>query len=111
MAGEKDHRARPRLIARVGFRVREQCHSEAMTSRRHLSKSRYIAGLQCFKKLWWTVNEPDAPELAPEGRQQTILDRGDRVGELARTHVPGGVLIDLPHYEVKERAAATANAL
>jgi hypothetical protein len=53
-----------------------------------LSKSRYIAGLQCQKKLWWMVHEPDAPELAPESRQQTLLERGDRVGELARTYVP-----------------------
>ena len=83
----------------------------AATTVKRLSKSRYVAGLQCSKMLWWRVHEPDAPELAPEGRQQTILDRGDRVSELARAHVPGGVLIDLPHYEVKERVAATAKAL
>ena len=83
----------------------------AATPVKRLSKSRYVAGLQCAKKLWWAVYEPDAPELAPEGSQRTILDRGDRVGELARTHVPGGVLIDLPHNEVKERVAATVKAL
>jgi len=33
------------------------------------------------------------------------------VGELARTYVPGGTLIDLPHYAVAELVAATAKAL
>ncbi len=28
-----------------------------------LSKSRVMAGLQCHKRLWWTVHEPTAPEL------------------------------------------------
>ena len=86
--------------------------AESTTSTaKSLSKSRYVAGLQCQKKLWWMVHEPDAPELAPESRQQTLLERGDLVGELARTYVPGGTLIDLPHYAVKERVAATAKAL
>lgn len=28
-----------------------------------LSKSRFVAGWQCPKLLWWTVHEPDAKEL------------------------------------------------
>jgi hypothetical protein len=83
----------------------------ALPRAHRLSKSRYVAGLQCPKLLWWKVHEPDAPELAPEDNQEATLDRGERVGALARTYVPGGVLIDLPHYEVKERVAATAKAL
>ncbi len=31
-----------------------------------LSKSRVMAGLQCHKRLWWTVHEPTAPELEPD---------------------------------------------
>jgi uncharacterized membrane protein len=76
-----------------------------------LSKSRFMAGLQCHKLLWWRLHEPDAPELAPEPTQQNIFDRGHEVGELARTYVPGGVLIDLPYQAVEERVAATAAAL
>jgi hypothetical protein len=75
-----------------------------------LSKSRYLIGLQCSKRLWWTVNEPDAPELAGE-TNAVALDRGRQVGELARTHVPGGVLIDMPPWEIDSRVAATAKAL
>jgi hypothetical protein len=76
-----------------------------------LSKSRYTTGLQCAKLLWWKVHEPDSSELVPPPGQQIIFDRGHATGELARTYVPGGVLIDLPYYDVEGRVAATAAAL
>lgn len=77
----------------------------------HLSKSRYTAGLQCEKLLWWSTHEPDAPELNPDGQTRAILDQGARVGRVARDYVPGGVLIDLPHTARLERVAATRAAL
>lgn len=76
-----------------------------------LSKSRYMSGLQCPKLLWWSVHEPDAPELNGDEGLQATFARGHRVGELARAHVPGGVLVDLPHHELDARVAATARAL
>jgi len=75
-----------------------------------LSKSRYLIGLQCPKRLWWTAHEPNAAELAVQGNA-VALNRGRQVGELARAHVPGGVLIDLPHYEIGARVAATSKAI
>jgi hypothetical protein len=76
-----------------------------------LSKSRFVDGLQCHRLLWWKVHEPDAPELTPPPQEQVVLDRGTRVGELARAYVPGGVFIDFPYYELRERVAATAEAI
>jgi len=76
-----------------------------------LSKSRYVAGLQCPKMLWWKVHEPDAPELVVDDDLQAVFDRGHRVGEIARTYVPGGVLIDLPYHDIQGRVAATAKTL
>jgi len=76
-----------------------------------LSKSRYVAGVQCHKLLWLRVHEPDAVELQPDKVLQDLFDQGRQVGELARTRFPGGVLIDLPHYAGKERVAATRAAL
>jgi predicted RecB family nuclease len=70
-----------------------------------------MAGLQCHKRLWWTVHEPNAPELEPDDALQALFDDGTRVGEAARTYVPGGVLIDLPYNAYAERIAATAAAL
>jgi hypothetical protein len=78
---------------------------------RSLSKSRFLSGTQCLKKLWWEVHEPDAPELVPDAERQVIFDRGHRVGELARTYVPGGVLIDFPYHEVDNQVNATSEAL
>jgi hypothetical protein len=76
-----------------------------------LSKSRYMAGLQCTKRLWWTTHEPDAAELCPDPAQQALFDRGHKVGEVARQHRPGGLLIDFPYDQVDARVAATKQAL
>ena len=76
-----------------------------------LSKSRFIAGWQCPKLLWWKVHEPLAPELQPDKVLQDLFDQGEQAGEQARLRFPGGVLIDLPHHAVAERLAATAAAL
>lgn len=76
-----------------------------------LSKSRAMAGLQCHKLLWWMIHEPGAPELAIDAARQAVFDQGHRVGALARTYVPGGVLIDLPHDAYEARLHATRQAL
>lgn len=76
-----------------------------------LSKSRYLAGLQCHKQLWWRVHEPDAPELLPSPGLENRLSQGREVGERARGLVPGGELIDLPVHEHDNRVAATRAAL
>ncbi len=76
-----------------------------------LSKSRFTSGLQCHKKLWWEVHEPDALELQPDKVLQDLFDQGRQVGEAARARYPGGVLIDLPHHAGAERVAATQKAL
>lgn len=73
-----------------------------------LSKSRFIAGLQCSKLLWLRVYEPDAPELVPDAGTQAILDRGTRIGELAREQFPGGVLIANDERERSVRATREA---
>jgi len=76
-----------------------------------LSKSRYIAGLQCHKQLWWRVHEPTSPELVPDASLQQVFDAGAHVGEVARGYVPGGVLIDVPHGDYKGKVAETQRAI
>ncbi len=83
----------------------------AKSAARRLSKSRYLAGLQCHKQLWWRVHEPDAPELVPDVAQQNLFDQGKEVGERARAYVPGGELIDLPYYQYDNKVAATRELL
>src|SRR6266704_2950336 len=81
------------------------------TTAARLSKSRFVTGCQCHKKLWWEVHEPDALELQPDKVLQDLFDQGRQVGVAARARYPGGVLIDLPHHARAERVAATQQAL
>ena len=79
--------------------------------RHHLSKSRFVAGVQCDKLLWWKVHEPDAVELQPDKVLRDLFDQGKAVGALATTLFPGGLLIDLPHHAVETRVSDTRDAL
>lgn len=55
----------------------------------HLSKSRFVAGTQCHKLLWWKVHEPNAVELQPDKVLQDRFDQGNQVTALARDRFPG----------------------
>jgi len=56
-----------------------------------LSKSRYISGLQCFRRLWLGWHDPEPRSEAEPG---TILAVGTEVGIAARLLVPGGILVE-----------------
>jgi hypothetical protein len=55
-----------------------------------ISKSKFVAGCQCVKRLYWQVHEP---ELAaqPDAADQAIMQQGHEVGMLARQLFPGGL--------------------
>jgi len=76
-----------------------------------LSKTRYVAGLQCHKLLWWRVHDPDAPELVPDPVARYRFEQGDEVTRAARERIPGGRLIDFPARQVDNKIAATREAL
>src|SRR5438093_5372821 len=99
-------------VAGSGSEDRGAFTFRAMTSKpARLSKSRFTSGLQCHKKLWWEVHEPDALELQPDKVLQDLFGQGRQVGEAARLRYSGGVLIDLPHHAGAARVAATQKAL
>src|SRR5258708_12921276 len=55
-----------------------------------ISKSKFCAGVQCLKRLYLLVHEPElAAELA--AASDTIMAQGREVGLLARQMFPGGV--------------------
>src|SRR3989454_11633069 len=89
------------------YRLRSNMPSESL----RLSKSRFLAGLQCHKQLWWRVHEPDAPELAPTPDLQARVEAGERGGGAARGYVPGGELVGFPPFEFERKIAATHAAL
>jgi Domain of unknown function(DUF2779) len=55
-----------------------------------ISKTKFVAGVQCLKRLYWQVH---APELAaePDPATEAIFEQGREVGLLARQLFPGGV--------------------
>ena len=76
-----------------------------------LSKSRFTAGLQCHRQLWWRVHNPRAPELTPDAALQARFDMGNRVGDRAREEFPGATLIDLDHRQPHKAVSQTRQAL
>ena len=64
-----------------------------MTMLNHLTKSKYLNGLQCHKRLWYEKNHPERKANISRSQQRKI-DQGKEVGILARKCFPEGVLID-----------------
>lgn len=65
-----------------------------------ISKSKYLAGLQCSKLLWTYYNARDRIP-PPDAALQAIFDQGHEVGDLAKSLFPGGIevapgIIDIP---------------
>jgi len=56
-----------------------------------LSKSKIISGLQCPKRLYLEINQP---ELADDSGSQMAFAIGNAFGALAQTLYPGGLLIE-----------------
>ncbi len=75
-----------------------------------LSKSKFLSGLQCHKRLYLEIHHR---ELASEPDEQTqaILDMGTRVGEEARKRFPGGVLVEADHLHPTEALQRTVELL
>jgi len=73
----------------------------------HLTKTRYVDGLRCLKKLWLGVHKPverkDPDPFSP-------LDVGNRVGRGAWNLFPGGIEVAEKAFE-HEQAVATTRAL
>jgi hypothetical protein len=70
----------------------------------HLSKSRYMCGRQCSKKLWLSVYDPEPAEEPLPG---TVKGIGIEVGIKARLLWPGGVLVDTKYNEYAEAIKRT----
>jgi hypothetical protein len=75
-----------------------------------LSKSRFLAGLQCHLRLWYQCYDRDLASKPPPS-QQAIFDAGHEVGRLATQLYPDGVLIDEPYYQHKQAVESTLNAM
>jgi len=75
-----------------------------------LSKSRFLAGLQCHLRLWYQCYDRDlASEVS--AAQQAVFDAGHEVGKLATQVHPDGVLIDEPYYQHEKAVESTLKAM
>ena len=72
----------------------------------HLSKSRYLKGLKCLKRLYLDAYRPDLRTKAG-GIQQSLLKMGTRVGEVARQRFAGGRLVHEKFWEHKAAVETT----
>jgi hypothetical protein len=70
-----------------------------------LSKSKFIRGEKCRKSLWLHIHQRDLSVVSDT--QQAIMNRGTRVGELARDYFPGGVMAVEGEYPTAESARRT----
>ena len=75
-----------------------------------LSKSRFIAGWQCLKRLYLEVHQP---ELAAEPDEQSVavFEQSHEVGRWAQKMFPGGVLIEAGPEEVDKALQQTEQAV
>ncbi len=74
-----------------------------------LSKSRYMAGLQCLKRLWLEVHEPGLKRY--DESRRAILDMGAEVGAHAQKLYPRGVLIEEDFRHLPEAIQSTRKAV
>jgi len=83
-------------------KVSKKATKKKITNKKaYLTKSRYVDGLWCTRKLWRGVHQP-APGAAV--RPFSPIDLGNRVGRGARILFPGGV-------EVPEESGAYSRAI
>ncbi len=71
----------------------------------HLTKSRYMAGLQCPRRLWLLVHEPPPYEEPEPG---SPVDIGQEIGRKAHLLFPGGVEVTEEPWEHARAVARTA---
>ena len=82
----------------------------APPQQKHLSKSSFLAGLDCPRKLWQLLWDRDS--AAPYGgMSQLIMEMGTRFGVLAHQLYPGATLIDVDYRNLDQALRDTQAAL
>jgi len=68
-----------------------------------ISKSKFVAGLQCAKRLYLQVHRPQLARVT----HQFYKDQGTVVGVLARNLFRGGVLVDVDRNHIAQAVRVT----
>ena len=72
----------------------------------NLSKSKYLAGLQCLKRLYLQCYHPELAGEVDE-QQQALFDQGTEVGLFAQRVFPSGVLLSEDYRHHREAVSHT----
>ena len=75
-----------------------------------LSKSKFLSGLQCHKRLYLEIHQPFLA-TKPDAATQAMFEMGTEVGELARSRFPGGVLVTAGYRQSEAALAQTATLI
>ena len=78
--------------------------------RYRLSKSRFLSGLQCQKRLYLEIHAPELATPADPDRQ-ALIDMGTAIGALARRRYPGGILVTETHRQSRAAVQRTAELI
>ncbi len=74
-----------------------------------LSKSKFLSGVQCHRRLYLEIHQP-ALATPPDASMQAILDMGTEIGIFAQQRFRGGVLVK-SGFRQREAAIAETAAL
>lgn len=72
-----------------------------------LSKSKFLSGLQCHKRLYLEIHQPFLA-TKPDAATQAMFEMGTEVGELARSRFAGGVLVTAGYRQTEAALEQTA---
>ena len=75
-----------------------------------LSKSRFLAGLQCPLRLWHQCYNRELADPVPP-MQQALFDSGHEVGRMATKCYPSGILIQEDYLHHEEAVRSTIDAM
>lgn len=75
-----------------------------------LSKSKFLSGLQCHKRLYLEIHQPFLA-TKPDAATQAMFEMGTEVGALARSRFPGGVLVTAGYRQTEAALAQTATLI
>src|SRR5664279_43973 len=75
-----------------------------------LSKSRFVAGVQCLKRLYFQVHNPEFAREVDEG-DQAVMEQGRLVGLEARKAFANGAVVDSGQGHLSDALTVTEKLL
>src|ERR1700686_2432574 len=71
-----------------------------------ISKSKFVAGVQCLKRLYFEVHQPELAAGSTEATE-VFMEQGLKIGLVAQKAFPGGVLVAADHEHLDDAVRVT----